>query len=100
MKNQFIDPAGQRRPIQQRLVATTILIGDGLLDQVARLALDAIELDGYALGRNAVHGVQRSEEHTSERQSLMRISYAVFCFKKNTQHKVQQSKRHNYRPYI
>src|SRR3546814_2198003 len=32
----------------------------------------------------ALHGnaVQRSEEHTSELQSLMRISYAVFCLKK------------------
>src|SRR3546814_1762388 len=29
-------------------------------------------------------GVARSEEHTSELQSLMRISYAVFCLKKNT----------------
>src|SRR3546814_6148624 len=28
----------------------------------------------------------RSEEHTSELQSLMRISYAVFCLKKNTHH--------------
>src|SRR3546814_3619527 len=28
--------------------------------------------------------LQRSEEHTSELQSLMRISYAVFCLKKNT----------------
>src|SRR3546814_9153173 len=28
---------------------------------------------------------ERSEEHTSELQSLMRISYAVFCWKKNTQ---------------
>src|SRR3546814_8075412 len=28
---------------------------------------------------------QRSEEHTSELQSLMRISYAVFCSKKKTQ---------------
>src|SRR3546814_6210927 len=28
----------------------------------------------------------RSEEHTSELQSLMRISYAVFCLKKTTQH--------------
>src|SRR3546814_4684479 len=27
---------------------------------------------------------ERSEEHTSELQSLMRISYAVFCLKKNT----------------
>src|SRR3546814_5753106 len=32
-------------------------------------------------------GVERSEEHTSELQSLMRISYAGFCLKKNTTHK-------------
>src|SRR3546814_9680353 len=37
-------------------------------------------------------GICRSEEHTSELQSLMRISYAVFCLKKkkqktNTKHK-------------
>src|SRR3546814_9305532 len=30
---------------------------------------------------------QRSEEHTSELQSLMRISYAVFCLKKKKKHK-------------
>src|SRR3546814_2019036 len=38
------------------------------------------------LGRiaNAV-SVDRSEEHTSELQSLMRISYAVFCLKKKKQ---------------
>src|SRR3546814_6585157 len=29
--------------------------------------------------------IQRSEEHTSELQSLMRISYAVFCLKKKKQ---------------
>src|SRR3546814_8914347 len=29
--------------------------------------------------------MQRSEEHTSELQSLMRISYAVFCLKKKTE---------------
>src|SRR3546814_4359356 len=32
-------------------------------------------------------GKKRSEEHTSELQSLMRTSYAVFCLKKKTQHK-------------
>src|SRR3546814_2664002 len=32
------------------------------------------------------HAVARSEEHTSELQSLMRISYAVFCLKKKTNH--------------
>src|SRR3546814_3276206 len=31
-------------------------------------------------------GTNRSEEHTSELQSLMRISYAVFCLKKKKQH--------------
>src|SRR3546814_16696996 len=34
-----------------------------------------------------IHDVERSEEHTSELQSLMRISYAVFCLKKKKQHK-------------
>src|SRR3546814_3097308 len=39
---------------------------------------------------NKVHYlVRRSEEHTSELQSLMRISYAVFCLKKkNSQTKI------------
>src|SRR3546814_7283633 len=35
--------------------------------------------------RRRRHG--RSEEHTSELQSLMRISYAVFCLKKKTKRK-------------
>src|SRR3546814_4969380 len=34
----------------------------------------------------------RSEEHTSELQSLMRISYAVFCLKKNTDRNHQRSR--------
>src|SRR3546814_2321686 len=37
--------------------------------------------------RGRVSALMRSEEHTSELQSLMRISYAVFCLKKkNPQH--------------
>src|SRR3546814_7856817 len=35
------------------------------------------------LGRDPEREVRRSEEHTSELQSLMRISSAVFCLKKN-----------------
>src|SRR3546814_4231790 len=34
--------------------------------------------------------VQRSEEHTSELQSLMRISYAVFCLKKKKKQNVHK----------
>src|SRR3546814_7216300 len=39
----------------------------------------------------AWHHQPRSEEHTSELQSLMRISYAVFCLKKKTQETKQQA---------
>src|SRR3546814_4848614 len=39
----------------------------------------------------------RSEEHTSELQSLMRISYAVFCLKKKKSYKVKhRSNDHNH----
>src|SRR3546814_1459163 len=37
-------------------------------------------------------GGHRSEEHTSELQSLMRISYAVFCLKKKTKSKRKSDK--------
>src|SRR3546814_7248646 len=37
---------------------------------------------------------RRSEEHTSELQSLMRISYAVFCLKKKNQNNQKTSYRH------
>src|SRR3546814_9366292 len=37
-------------------------------------------------------GIQgRSDEHTSELQSLMRISYAVFCLKKKTENKMPEN---------
>src|SRR3546814_4846080 len=38
---------------------------------------------------DAAH-LQRSEEHTSELQSLMRISYAVFCLKKNNNNNLKK----------
>src|SRR3546814_5202219 len=40
--------------------------------------------------RPAAGGHRRSEEHTSELQSLMRNSYAVFCLKKKTKAKSRQ----------
>src|SRR3546814_9897869 len=41
--------------------------------------------------------LRRSEEHTSELQSLMRISYAVFCLKKKNKRKHQEYIQHDYR---
>src|SRR3546814_5579996 len=40
--------------------------------------------DGGYFDVTVFHRFHRSEEHTSELQSLMRISYAVFCLKKKT----------------
>src|SRR3546814_5570739 len=49
---------------------------------------DARRRDGFL---STQIGIGRSEEHTSELQSLMRISYAVFCLKKK-QHKTRRQK--------
>src|SRR3546814_1744132 len=82
-------------------------------DDLPARAEDALHLDrveiGVAVGPRGkrpavqrisgerVDGVEsRSEEHTSELQSLMRISYAVFCLKKQKQHKrTKSTKQHN-----
>src|SRR3546814_1624479 len=50
--------------------------------------------DGGANGRGTGAGADRSEEHTSELQSLMRISYAVFCLKKKKQRTRKHVKTH------
>src|SRR3546814_1100221 len=42
-----------------------------------------LDLPGFALTGSSPEILVRSEEHTSELQSLMRISYAVFCLKQN-----------------
>src|SRR3546814_10745401 len=57
--------------------------GDQMMTDIADYLED--QLDYYASldpGRRQMGFRMRSEEHTSELQSLMRISYAVFCLKK------------------
>src|SRR3546814_2001033 len=55
------------------------------LERVREIANGA----GAALTEKYQHIQWRSEEHTSELQSLMRISYAVFCLKKKKKKKEQ-----------
>src|SRR3546814_769320 len=52
-----------------------IVLGKPMLDSLTRGIADHLEHRATAIEAN------RSEEHTSELQSLMRISYAVFCLK-------------------
>src|SRR3546814_2536918 len=58
------------------------------VEQSARLPYAILPQHGDAPRMTATIAlVDRSEEHTSELQSLMRISYAVFCLKKKTKPK-------------
>src|SRR3546814_4131158 len=57
----------------------------GGVDREIRVILDPARMQSYGLTASQVNQQLRSEEHTSELQSLMRISYAVFCLKKKTQ---------------
>src|SRR3546814_10723432 len=60
------------------------------LDAVAAVAArgDVDQIGVRARHRDPAPEPWRSEEHTSELQSLMRSSYAVFCLKKKTQNKI------------
>src|SRR3546814_9387118 len=74
--------AGEKAFLLHRAAQRRFIFGERLADAM---------LDGARLTRKtaALHGADhvilaRSEEHTSELQSLMRISYAVFCLKNKT----------------
>src|SRR3546814_2679492 len=101
----MLDNARMARRLEHREMAfeIAVLIGEGIFETVAHACLrgevddpaDAVRFhqlaDQPGAGDVAVDqpeiemiGKPRSEEHTSELQSLMRISYAVFCLKKKT----------------
>src|SRR3546814_8264992 len=83
---------GAKRFFLLTCVAGMLGKSGALLTDLDREAIDGLKGDGTITGGMipkvetcvaAVDaGVERSEEHTSELQSLMRISYAVFCLKK------------------
>src|SRR3546814_2680941 len=70
------------------MVATSTVVMFILMYQATYL-LAHVEYSQSRMWMAIVMGATRSEEHTSELQSLMRISYAVFCLKK---------KNHTYKP--
>src|SRR3546814_6281972 len=81
-------PGGVRPDEDEQVGGVEIVIGrwDDILAERAHMARDRAR---HAESRI---GVDRSEEHTSELQSLMRNSYAVFCVKKKKRQKKQGQK--------
>src|SRR3546814_3525007 len=80
-------------PIGAKPSVLPLSIGDGELAETADTVVPTGEIFRY----------WRSEEHTSELQSLMRISYAVFCLKKqNTETTLYKSSDycHNHSYYV
>src|SRR3546814_4645832 len=80
---------GDAVPAGDRLAAFVALDVPAVVGEHRVLAADVLEILQHRLGRHGAAAgaevplqVARLEEHTSELQSLMRISYAVFCLKK------------------
>src|SRR3546814_9721244 len=77
----------QREPVERaghrahRLRCDLRVKGGGVECGMTEQHLDDADIDAI-LEQVRGEAVARSEEHTSELQSLMRISYAVFCLKK------------------
>src|SRR3546814_4297476 len=89
-----VDPDHARLYLARHPVGTTQVVGpDARSEPVVAVVRDLERLRLVVEGNDAKHRAEdllpcdrqcRSEEHTSELQSLMRISYAVFCLKKKS----------------
>src|SRR3546814_3324219 len=81
---EIFDRAGERKAVRRDDADVGFAVDEIL--RVEFLGIDRGRIDvgeDLEFGGNArVIAIGRSEEHTSELQSLMRISYAVFCLKK------------------
>src|SRR3546814_8609125 len=74
--------------VQQQLAGAFRLMVEAVaMAEFGDVAVDQPHLLALHLG---IAFRDRSEEHTSELQSLMRISYAVFCLKKKTKKRLNQ----------
>src|SRR3546814_8555612 len=93
-------PVAERQPLVRPKAANEVWSMDFVFDRTAEgRVIKCLTVVDDATHEAVVIEVERSEEHTSELQSLMRISYAVFCLKKkinNTSNKGHQS-THTYR---
>src|SRR3546814_9901693 len=69
----------------QLLWEAAVVSHGGTPYEFAARGITTVNLPYIVIGHGLDFAWRRSEEHTSELQSLMRISYAVFCLKQKTQ---------------
>src|SRR3546814_11715080 len=85
-------PPGSTRTDTLFPYTTLFRSGGGAANTASAIARMGIPVAAFSKVGSDLNGefirreMERSEEHTSELQSLMRISYAVFCLKKKTNH--------------
>src|SRR3546814_4705997 len=77
----LLGPSGCGKTTLLRMIAGFELPSDG------QILIDGQDMTGIPPNKRPVNMVFRSEEHTSELQSLMRNSYDVFCLKKKKKEK-------------
>src|SRR3546814_1118705 len=73
---------GHQEPARAAADRAALVPDDRIVDAGAVDIAPLHRIAGVVLGDQVDAVILRSEEHTSELQSLMRISYAVFCWKK------------------
>src|SRR3546814_5043081 len=85
-------PLGQGKGSRIRQPAIAVALKGNPLPAAHHWHFLEIENDQFAVVAHHRDVIVRSEEHTSELQSLMRISYAVFCLKKKSQRTLYNKK--------
>src|SRR3546814_9264560 len=75
-------PSGFQAPAASRDLSSAGVTGNSASAGMPSSTHLAASSSSKSMVRRSTPGIDRSEEHTSELQSLMRISYAVFCLKK------------------
>src|SRR3546814_3454372 len=80
-----LEAAGTQSIVDLAAVTPNVQIKNVMANSITNVSIRGIGLNDYAVNNNPAAGIYvdnvylRSEEHTSELQSLMPISYAVFC---------------------
>src|SRR3546814_8178213 len=82
MRPHVVDPPPAKRTVRSSSVSIPAEVHAFAPGRVNLIGEHTDHTGGRCLPMAVAMGVTRSEEHTSALQSLMRISYAVFCLKK------------------